>query len=183
MSKCTFPVRSAGLHLLAFLICFGLLSACDQDIEINQAFSVNIFKPGPTWPNVKKLPAEQKQMFEKYGKPDCFHVYWNSDGTITPRASLEKQMNGKKPKTVPPFSWIYLKLNKEIVFSRNGKPVEQPVPDEVRVVAENGDPEDVRDDIPGVKQWMFYSTGKIYKFSRGHIIEQKDFPAMGKYLK
>jgi hypothetical protein len=183
MQRSKFPVRSALLHLLVLAISFGLLVACDQDVEIKPEFSVNIFKPGPSWPNVKKLTPEQRQLFEKYGKPDCFHVYWTSDGAIQPRAELEKSMKGKKPKTIPPYSWVYLATNKEIVFPPGGKPREQPLPETVKIVAENGDPEDVRQDQPGVTQWMFFSTGKIYKIANNRVIEKKDFPALGKYLK
>jgi hypothetical protein len=170
------------LNLLVASICFGLLIACDQDVEIKPEFSVNIFKPGPKWPNVKKLTPEQRQVYEKHGRPDAFHVYWSPDGAIKPRTDLEKELKGKKPKTVPPFSWLYLKQNREFVFTGGGAK-EQPIPDTVRIVAESGDPEDVTEQAGGITQWMFYSTGKIYKIARGRVIETKEFPAMGKYIK
>ncbi|MGI8908323.1 MAG: hypothetical protein ACR2IE_17765 [Candidatus Sumerlaeaceae bacterium] len=183
MPKRIFTLRSFTANLTVAIVCFGFLVACDQDIEINPEFSVNIFKPGPKWPNVKKLAAEQREAYEKFGKPDCFHVYWSPTGEIMPRRELEKQLKGKKPKTVPPFSWVYLRTNKEVVFPGGGRANEQPLPETVRIVAENGDPEDVSQEGGGITQWMFYSTGKIYKISQGRVIERKEFPAMGRYIK
>lgn len=181
MRICVFSARRALLQIICVVVALLGLAACDQDLEINQEFSVNVFKPGPTWPNVKKLPPEQKEAYERYGKPDCFHVYWTPDGAIKTKEDLRKELKGGKPKTIPPYSWIYLKLNKEVTF-KNGMASELPLTDQIRIIAQNGDPEDVREDS-GVTQWMFYSTGKIYKFSKGRVFETKEFPAMGKYLK
>lgn len=160
---------------------FGL-AGCDQDVVLNLDYSINVFKPGPKWPNVKKLPPGQKLAYEKFGRPDCFRVWWSPDGQVKMRDALQKEMKGIKPKNLPPFSFVYLKENKEVVF-KGSSYVEQPLPETARIVIENGDPEDVKELYGGVTQWMFYSTGKLYKISRGRVIEQKEFQAMGQYLK
>jgi hypothetical protein len=176
------PFRQRLYKACVAVTFLAALSGCDQDVELNIDYSINIFKPGPKWPNVKKLTPVQRQVYEKYGTPDCFRVFWTPDGAIKMRADLQKEMKGMKPKNMPPFSFVYLKDNKEIVF-RGSQYVEQPLPETARIVIENGDPEDVKELHGGVTQWMFYSTGKLYKISRGHVIEQKEFQAMGQYLK
>lgn len=174
---------STFLRLLVAITMLSLAAACDKELyDLDLDWSVNVFKPSAKWPNLKKMKPEERAVYDKYGRPDFFRVQWDKAGSIKLREELEKELQGKKPKTLPPFSWVYLKENREVVFD-NQRPVERPLTEPVKIVIANGDPEDVKEVYGGVKQWMFFSTGKIYKIAGNQVIESKDFPAMGKYLK
>jgi hypothetical protein len=159
-----------------------LLGGCDQDIELDPDWSVNLFKPGPKWPNVKKLTVPQKEIYQKYGKPDCFHVFWTPDGALKRRIDLEKMFDKQKPKTVPAHSWVYSHLNKEVLFQGSSY-TERPIPQTLKIIVENGDPEDVQILYDGIIQWQFFSTGKLYKIKNDRVIDLKEFTPMGKFVK
>lgn len=161
-----------------------ILPACDQDLVLNLRHSINIFHAGPKWPNVKKLTPAQQRVYQTMGKPDCFRVYYNSVGEIKIRQILEKELNGKKPDQLPPYSWVYLKDNKEVVFTDNENYTERPLNDAIHLVIKYGDPEDVKFLFNGeITQWTFYSVGKIYNLKNNTIVDTKEFPPMGKYRK
>lgn len=158
------------------------LTGCEQDVKIDPEFSVNIFRPGPKWPTVKKLTLAQKEAYDKFGRPDAFRVWWGPKGELKDRDAAIQEFKQKKMKNPPPYSWVYLARNTELVFTGSGYE-ERPISDQVRVLVKMGDPEDVKELQTGVTQWMFYSTGKLYKFMDGRIVEEKDFPAMGNFPK
>lgn len=170
-------------RLILLLVLGVLLTSCgEQDYVLNPDFSVNMFTPGPKWPKVKKLSAAEKEIYERYGKPDAFRVLWNPTGKLRSRMEVSSDFNAKKIKSMPPFTWVYVKQGKEIAFKGAGYE-ELPLTDEVRLLVEYGDPEDVKEIFNGVTQWMFYGAGKLFKLSNGKIVEQKDFPAMGRFQK
>jgi hypothetical protein len=110
--------KATVVYVLA--LCAALaLAGCDQDVVINPEFSVNVFTPGPKYPNVKKLTKPQKEVFERYGKPDAFKVQWDKQGTLKTRIDVEQQLAKAKPKQLPPYTWIYLATNREISFTEN----------------------------------------------------------------
>lgn len=171
------------LRVLCLLSCAMLiLTACEQDVVIDPKFSVNVFSPGPKWPNVKKLKPVEREVFEKYGKPDRFRVWWNPTGELRTRFDVEQEFRRAKPKDLPPYSWIYLSSGIEVRLTASGYQ-EQPVTDQVRLMTQYGDPEDVKELKNGLTQWMYYSVGKLYKFGNGMIVEEKEFPAMGSFHK
>ena len=161
---------------LAILLVF---SACEQDVKVDTEFSVNIFHPGPKWPNVKKLTLPQKEVYERFGKPDCFRVWWSPAGELQSRDAAMAYYKEKK-KVPQEYSWVYIARGVEVLFTGNSFQ-EQKISDQVRVVAKYGDPEDVKQMQQGVTQWMYYSAGKLYKFAEGSLMEEKEFPAMGKF--
>lgn len=172
------------LRIVALLAAALFLAACEQDIVINADFSVNIFHPGPKWPKVKKLKPAEREVYERYGKPDGFKVYWDSTGKLRTRIDAQKEFEEKqKAKQLPNYSWVYLGKGIEVKFNGN-TPQEVPITDETRIIFKYGDPEDVKQLYSGVTQWMFYGAGKLYKFApNGRVVEEKDFPAMGKFQK
>jgi hypothetical protein len=167
---------------LFLVIAASLLVACEQDVVFNQDFSINILHPGPKWPKVKKLAPVELEVYKRFGKPDAFRVWWTPAGEIKTRTDLNDAFKKQKPKNLPPLSWIYLSTGKEVRF-RITTYEGLPITDQVRLVLKYGDPEDVKDLGNGITQWMFFSAGKIFKMREGKIFEEKDFPAMGKYLK
>lgn len=168
-----------GLCLLGFA---ALTIACkDQDLVFKPDFSINLFYPGPKWPNEKKLTKVERDVYERYGKPQAFRVLWPPNGDIRQRSDLEEAF-AKQPKVMPPYSWVYPQQGIEIVFRGQGYE-EQPLSDKVRLVLKYGDPEDVKDLSGGVIQWTYYSAGKMIKLRGGRIVEVKEFPPMGRFIK
>lgn len=179
--KCQYAVRLVLVG--AVLVASILLTACkkDQDFAFKQDFSINLFYPGPKWPDRKKLKPVERDVYERYGRPAAFRILWPPSGDIRRRSDLEDAF-AKAPKIIPPYSWVYPSLGKEIVF-RGQAYEELPLTDKVRLVLRYGDPEDVKELSSGVEQWTYYSAGKIYKIRSGRIIEEKEFPAMGRFIK
>jgi hypothetical protein len=175
-------LRWKSLRPVVCVFALALLCACDQDLAINPEFSVNLFAPGPKWPNERKLTPAQKEVYKRYGRPDNFRVFWNPHGTLLNRLEVGKQLEKMKPSQLPPYSWIFLKNGKEIVFGGSGYE-ERPLTDQVRTLVRYGDPEDVKELQNGVTEWMYFSVGKQYKFHDGALVEEKDFPALGRFEK
>jgi len=166
-------------------VSFGLIpfmAPKEQPYVYNFRHTVNIFEPGPKWPVEKLFTPVEKQVYDQFGKPDCFRLFYDSKGEIKVRSVLQQEWKGKDLKSLPPFSWVYLQRGEEIVFTNNSfKP--QPLSDVVKVVISSGDPESVKDIGNGLITWTYYSTGKIYTISGDKIVATKDFPPMGSFHK
>ncbi|MCX7626399.1 MAG: hypothetical protein N2Z21_09340 [Candidatus Sumerlaeaceae bacterium] len=183
------PMKLAGCsrwtNVVRFLVLLGLLilaTACkDQDLVFKPDFSINLFYPGPKWPNVKKLGKVEQDVYQRYGKPQAFRVLWPPNGDIRQRSDLEEAF-AKQPKVIPPYSWVYPQQGIEIVFRGQGYE-EQPLSDKVRLVLKYGDPEDVKELSSGIVQWTYYSVGKMIKLRAGRVVEVKEFPPMGRFIK
>jgi hypothetical protein len=176
------PAMKARIIPAVLCIAFLIFSGCKEDLVMNEEFSINMIQPGPKWPNVKKLTSAQKEVYERNGRPDHFRVWWLPNGEIRTRGELHGVMKDTKPSKLPPHSWVYLRKGKEILFRGNNYE-ELPINDEVRTLAKFGDPEDMKMLDSGLTQWQYFGAGKLFKFSRGKIVEQKDFPAMGQFIK
>jgi len=169
--------------LLAIAAALLFLASCEDDLKIDPKFSVNVVTPGPKWPNKDKLTPAQKEIFEKYGKPDAFRLIWNTSGRYMLQSDLAQMLGNKKPSKLPPYTWIYQQRGIEVSF-QGPSPVETPINDQLRLVLKYGDPESVKETEGGITQWQFYSVGYMYKFSKdGRIIQETTFPAMGKFFK
>lgn len=153
-----------------------------QPLVFNFDQTVNIFRPGEKWPVDKLLSAPEKQVYAQLGRPDCFRLLWDREGNVKVRSVIEQEWKGKDLKNLPPYSWVYLQRNEEIIFSGNSF-YSQPLNDLVQVVIKSGDPENVRDMGNGLTQWTYYSTGKMYTISGNNIVATKDFPPMGTFHK
>lgn len=166
--------------MAAILICLG---GCAEDIVLQTDNSLNLATPGPKWPKKKKdFTKAQKEVFEKHGKPEMFRMVWNPDHRIATRDELQRRPDAKEMKKLPPLTWVYTSRNMEIVFEGTERFSERPLTDEIKLVLKYGDPEDAKTEA-GVTQWTFYSVGRMYKLLNGRIIQQKEFPAMGGFMK
>lgn len=178
------PARSRFVRVLFPALLFGalILGGCklDQDIAMDFDYSVNVFRPGPKFPNHKKLKPSEKELFDRYGKPDFIRVYWNRDGDLRTRNQLQGELQGKKPKKMPPYAWLYLKQGREY-FINETTFEERPVTERVRIICEHGDPEDIKDLMGGRIQWTYYSTGRIFTIVGDRVVDVKEFPAMGRF--
>ncbi|RMH26034.1 MAG: hypothetical protein D6691_08630 [Candidatus Hydrogenedentota bacterium] len=178
------PKVVSFFRLVLVLIASAIVwSGCkDKDLFVFRLdHSVNVFYPSPKWPDAKRLTPPEREVYERYGKPTAFRVLWTPSGQIRLRRELELAFD-KKLKTIPPYTWVYVDKGKEIVF-RGASYEEIPLSDQIRLVLKYGDPEDVRDLGAGTVEWMYFSVGKLYRLKNGRIVDTKDFPAMGKFIK
>jgi hypothetical protein len=127
-------------------------------------------------------PAE-REVYARYGRPDHFRAWWDPSGTVKQRIEILPRLKEvQKGKNLPPYSWIYLRQGVEVLFAGQSYE-EQPLTDQIRILTRYGDPEDSKTLEGGVTQWMYFGAGKLYKFVRGQVVEEKEFPAMGNYIK
>ena len=184
MTPFRFPRLRRAVRGLAFVICALAVVACDKDLfTFDPEFSVNLFRPGKKWPKEDKFTPAEREVYARYGKPDFFRAWWDPSGSVKQRIELISRLKEvQKGKNLPPYSWIYLNRGVEVIFAAQSYE-EQPLADQIRMLARYGDPEDVKTLDGGITQWMYFGAGKLYKFSRGRVIEEKEFPAMGNYIK
>ncbi len=173
-------------------ISFAFILACafwackteEGPVDFDVKYSVNIAKPQKGWPIIKKLTETKKAVYEKYGTPDAFRIYWTHDGRIQSKDDVRKELKrrqNERNKELPDHSWIYLDKNIEVYFDKNNKAMEKPLTDMIKIIVNYGDPEEVS--RVDKNSWKYYSKGKMFTFSKsGKIIEEKDFPAMGGYF-
>jgi hypothetical protein len=180
----TSPIARIAAIVASATLLVTIAGCGGQDVAFNPDFSVNLFQPGPKWPNVEKLTPAQKEVYQRYGKPEQFRVLWNPTGQVKTRSELAQTFQNKKmPKELPPHTYLYMNLGKEMWFE-GGSFVERPITDMTRILVKLGDPEDIKPLPNGGTQWMFYGAGRLYKFDRdGATVEEKEFPAMGRYIK
>jgi hypothetical protein len=165
-------------------ISFGLIPFMgpkQQPYEFNFDQTINFAQPSAKWPVVKLLTPVEKQALEQNGRPDCFRMLWNPDGTIAVRGVVEQEWRSKNMK-LPALTWVYVQRKEELVFSGNQVRV-NPLSELALLVLKSGDPENVKDIGNGVTQWTYYSTGKIYTIAGDRIVDTKTFPAMGSFHK
>lgn len=164
---------------------FGLIpfmGAKQQPYELNFEQTINFFRPGAKWPVQKLLTPAEKQVLEQYGRPDMFRLLWTNTGELKMREMVQLEWTRNKLKTFPPFTWVYLRRNEEIVFTPNGFQAE-PLTEIMHIVIKYGDPENVKDIGNGVSQWTYYSVGKMYTIAGNKVVSTKEFPAMGSFHK
>lgn len=166
-------------------ISFGLIPFMGpkkQPVEFNFDKTINFAQPGEKWPVAKLLSPMEKQVIERYGRPDYFRLMWNGDETIATRGVVEQEWRDKNMK-LPKLSWVYVQRNEELMFVGNEVRT-APLTDVMHLVIKSGDPENVREIADGVTQWTYYSTGNIYTIAGNKtIVDTKTFPAMGTFHK
>jgi hypothetical protein len=178
-------IRSLGISVFAVLA-MGVATGCrdkEAGVSFNPEFSINLMTPGPKWPNMKKIKPRERAAFEKYGKPDFFRLIWNRQGSIVVRDQFSRS-DRERLKRAMNFetTWVYLERDMELVFTGE-QFQERRLNDEIRLIAKMGDPEAVRTVPGGGVEWTFYSTGRIFRMVNGKIIDTREFPAMGGFLK
>ncbi|MCX7717618.1 MAG: hypothetical protein N2111_04340 [Candidatus Sumerlaeaceae bacterium] len=180
---CLSPLRRA-VRVLSLVLCAFAFAACEKDMfSFDPDFSVNLFRPGKKWPDEKKFTPAEREVYARYGRPDHFRAWWDPSGTVKQRIEILPRLKEvQKGKNLPPYSWIYLRQGVEVLFAGHSYE-EQPLTDQIRILTRYGDPEDSKTLEGGVTQWMYFGAGKLFKFARGRVIEEREFPAMGNYIK
>lgn len=139
-------------------------------MNLDSKFSVNLARPAPTWPEVKKLQPAELDAYEKYGKPDFFRIWYNERGDIMTSREAGPAIRGKLVSELQ-RSWIYERTKTELQFVSPTKYVEVPISDQVRVLCLRGDPQE-RDhqSLPNgsVREtWRYFDVGESYTFVDG----------------
>jgi hypothetical protein len=179
---------SALRLLMAGFLLASMATACkdkqSEGVSFNPEFSINLMPLGDKWPGeLKDLKPRERAALGQYGPPDFMRILWNRNGSVKIRDQFSKAERERMKKALElPTTWVYVDRNIELVFQGDSW-AERKLNDEIRLIARMGDPEAVRAVGGGVAEWTFYSTGRIIKLYNGAIIETREFPAMGGYLK
>lgn len=140
--------RFASLRLPAMLVIAAIaLAGCGRNkhtIEVDPRFSMNVVKTPYWFPDKKTemLPIE-KDVYDRYGKPPYMRLWWREDGTFITSSDLagkDREAIGADMNNMQK-SWIYPKLNKEVVFSGDHTTQrEQPITELLDLICKYGDP-------------------------------------------
>ena len=135
-------LRFAALLLLAAVAVAGC-SRNEHRIEIDHRFSINVVKV-PIWypdPAMQLTPAQEEVRF-RYGNPDYFHFWWRPDGSLITSSDLSgrQHLANKELETIK-TTWVYLREDFEIVFTRSGGGYGTiPITEKIRLICKYGDP-------------------------------------------
>lgn len=186
------------LKLLVLAAMLGQLPSCGggnrtRDLVPDPRFSLNLIEVPADWPDEERdwpeepdLALRQQQVFERYGAPDYFQVMWDRSGRLLTGQEFSQkffgQNRGSSERSIRELekAWVYLDEDKRITFPRRGIE-EMPLDDAVEVVAEYGDPQDVKmtKDATGldVTVFTYYDRGRVFYFREGEKIDEETIQA------
>lgn len=156
-----------------------------DDLTIDPNFSINLAKPQKNWPKKKKMTKTEKEVFEKYGKPDLVRIWWNKKGNLVSQAEVREMFkNTQKNYTNLKKSWLYEEEEKEIIFQKDGTYKEEKFTDRLRTMVENGDPEEIKIGVKvynevSTDRWTYWSKGKHFDFVEDKLVKTDTFTPMG----
>lgn len=154
---------------------------------LNPQFSVNLAVPTDNWPAESKLTPAQKAIFEQLGKPDYIRIWWDKEGRLKSYLNVDRAIE-KKLYREAKQSWVYIRMEKEIVFINENGYTTLPLSDKLKVLCKYGDPESVKIDEnketgEKIEIWQYYSEGKIFKFLDEKLIKEQTLPRVGTKIK
>ncbi len=178
----------------------GLVAACGgrggpRVMVPNSDFSINVVEAPGDWPDEERdwhadpvIAAQQQRVYEAYGKPDYFRFLWRRDGQVVRQGDLFDMISAQRVDPAkfiaernPDMEWVYLDRGITYRFTRSG-PQQAPLPDNIRVICEEGDPQEIKEN-PGADgarmlTYQYYNTGMIYYFRDGEKIREERQPPM-----
>ncbi len=187
-------IRFPGFHFRSSLFLSGiaallLASSCNRDkeiIEINPRYSYNVAKV-PSWFPSKKHPltTPEREVFQRYGKPDFIHFWWKTDGTFITSSDLA----GKRDE-IPTMvnearkTWVYMERKIEVEFKGPNGYVEHPATEKTLLICQYGDPtrkSDVKTDNQGRSRetWIWMDQGVKIDFVDNLEIKRYNFQGAG----
>ncbi|MEN6627385.1 MAG: hypothetical protein ABFD69_14265 [Candidatus Sumerlaeia bacterium] len=169
----------------ACVLVAGAVCACGGNkhtIEVDQRYSMNIVKTPYWFPDEETplLPVE-KDVFDRYGKPQFMRLWWRDDGTFITSSDLagkDQEIIGQDMNNMKK-SWIYPKLNKEVVFSADHQSqTEQPISEALDLICKYGDPSKNRPvEVEGHTRetWIWLEHGKKALIEDGRVLKVSNF--------
>lgn len=177
-------VRFASVRLSLALILVALaLAACGGDkhiIEIDQRFSYNVVRTPFWFPDEKQLFPVEKDVLDRYGRPNFIRRWWRDDGSFITSSDLSGKDKDKVAEEMAhqKTSWVYLTMRKEVVFSFDHRShYEQPISDALDLICQYGDPERNRPVlVDGRKRetWKWIDHGKMAVLEDNRLIKLTD---------
>jgi len=184
-----FGGRVKGPIRLVCIVAAGAMAAgsasCPKKMSfsLDTKFSVNLVRPSPTWPKLEKLSLAQLEVYEKYGRPDYFRIWYNPRGEIVTAREAGPIIRAKRLGELP-RSWVYENKKIEVRFTSPSKYEELPLSDQLKVLCLRGDPQerDVQTLKGGIvrESWTYFDVGEKYFFIDGHISKKQVFKGVGR---
>jgi hypothetical protein len=174
-------VRLAGWVVVAGLVMGFNTCPSKKDFIWQPDLSVNLAVPGTKWPKLDKLPPAQIEVYEKYGAPDFFRVWFNPHGELATEWEATRLYRTKNLEKYV-GSWIYTGRKIEVVFRSPAKYEEVPLSDKLSLICRRGDPEsrDVQNKKGMVREvWTYYSYGERYIFLDDRLADTELFRGFG----
>lgn len=177
-------VRFASIRLgLALTIASMALAGCGGNkhiIEIDPRFSMNIVKTPYWFPDEEQLFPVEKDVLDRYGKPNFIRRWWRDDGSFITSSDLSGKDKEKVLEDMAhqKTSYVYLAMKKEVVFSADHRSQhEQPISDTLDLICKYGDPERNRPVIiDGRKRetWKWIDYGKMAILEDNKLVKLTD---------
>jgi hypothetical protein len=160
-------------------------ASCFESINyaVDPAFSVNIIKPGSTWPKFDNMTPAKLEVYDRYGRPDYFRVWYNPNGEIANMRQAGPLIRQREVGRLP-WSWVYETEEIEVRFGSPTRFEEIPLSDKLKVLCTNGDPH-APPDITELKtgsireSWIYYDVGKQFVFIDDKLADVHRFRGMG----
>ena len=175
------PIR---LVVALFVAAVAMGAACRKDLALNMdaKFSVNLVRPAVTWPRLDRLTPAELEVYDKYGKPDYFRLWYNPHGEISTSReagpAIRRKLLGELPR-----SWVYEEKKIEVQFRSPAKFEEVPFSDRMTVLCLRGDPDDrdvqTKENII-LESWTYYDVGEKYVFVGDRQVEKQVFKGVGR---
>lgn len=198
MSKLTMAFLIRKLAVVLAVISACALAACAgkpkqrvlfPDIE----YSFNVMEVPADWPLEKKdwpldptEAAVRQAVYEKEGAPDHFRFRWRKDGKPVTRREVTEMLfvKDKSKRSLRrftegkdlPMDWVYKDKGEIYTFTKKGAE-KSPLPDELKVICEYGDPQEIKNSVDvsrrPVQIYQYYDQGKIYYFTDGKLTREE----------
>lgn len=186
-------MRAVLVPLVVVVLAAGvLLGGCSrnpkkQPLKLDQRFSVNVIKVPEYWPREKldwsrdaQQRAVQQETYARYGRPDFIRRVYTFDNRIVRPGELgpHSVLMGQRPE--PLSQWLYLDQKIAVTFQGGAKHEVIDLPDQVRIVALHGDPNDIKNfPVDGIERTSFYyyNHGREFVFVNGVLTQTKNLGA------
>jgi len=174
--------------LLTLCVGTGACSRAKTGAKIDINHSINIGFPEKDWPGkITDLTPVQQEVYELKGRPSCIRYWWNEDGSYSTFTEVWDESE-RRDNVSMPQSWCYIIHNEEVLFESTMLYSIRSIPDKLKVIYKEGDPENITFSTNSFGEeteiWTYYSSGYIYTFLNDKLLKQKrEFNPMGPYIK
>jgi len=175
-------MRLAAWLALAAAITGFATCGMEPPVNVNPNFSYNLAVPDARWPRLNLLSPAENEVYQKYGKPDYFRLWYNKQGDLVSGREAGPIVRARKLRDLR-RSWIYEDKKIEVKFRSPAKSEEVPLSDQLQVLCLRGDPQErdpqIRNGILR-EMWTYFDKGEKYIFMDGRLAEKQLFKGVGK---
>jgi hypothetical protein len=178
--------RLAGVCLCALLCLYGAGCNRKKVIKLDPRFSYNVVRV-PSWfpEDEAQLSPAQREVLQRFGRPDFIRFWWNPEGTFIVSSDLAgKQAEVPQMLHAAKQTWIYLTDRKTEVEFRGESYFPHPVTEKLALVCRYGDPSQKNPPKRGPdgrvrESWRWTDFGLLIDFIDDQEVSRKHFTPTG----